>query len=101
MELRGLRRRVAPPKPKMDLERAEELRRRYAAGESGPELSQAYGVGLRAVYNVLHGRTHRPRFEIELTSDDFARLQAWARERGVQPREMVLEVFLTGLNRTQ
>lgn len=75
-----------PFPPKLSLGQAEEIRRRYDAGESPSRLALEYGVAPSSVYAVVQERAHRRRVTVSLSAQDLGLLERFA-SRGRQSRE--------------
>lgn len=72
---------------KLDLAKAEEIRARIRAGEAPRALAREYGVAPSSLYEVVNGRSHRPRLVVRLAPRDLARLDQLARAADLRTEE--------------
>lgn len=76
-----------PFQAKLDLEKAEEIRARARAGESPRALARELGLARSSIYEVINGKSHRPRLVVHLAPRDLARLDRLAREADLRTEE--------------
>lgn len=85
--------------PKLNPEKAEEIRRRYEAGERLTSLAVEHGVTVSALSRVVNGHSYRgnARVIVLLTAPEVASVQSLEARLGQPRREVMRTAVTTGL----
>lgn len=86
-----------PFAPKLTVAQAEEIRRRYEAGESPTRLAAHYGIARSSLYSVVRGRTHRPYVTVTVSSADVSKLDDFAAASGATRGEVASRLLRRAL----
>jgi hypothetical protein len=87
-----------PFAPKLTVERAEEIRRRYRDGESPSLLAAHYGIARSSLYAVVRGRSHRPRVSVVVSSAEVGKLDSIAAACGTTRDEVASRLLRRALD---
>jgi hypothetical protein len=71
-----------PFRSRLDAAAARSIRARVRGGEAPRDLATEYSVAIASVYDVLAGRSYRPRLVVDVTDDLIESLTAAAAAQG-------------------